>query len=239
MMEVCGGTDKGLMRAKNEDNYLVQTDPLPLLAVADGMGGHQAGDVASETVIETINNFDLSVCEISPDHMKNLVERTNREVLKKGEENPQYSGMGTTLSCAAISEGKLYYGHVGDSRIYLYRDQELTRISSDHSLVAEMVEQGKISQKEAFQHPQSNVLTQAIGLGKNLDIDRGSVSLRKNDIILLCTDGLTDMVGEEDIADIILQAEEETSEKICDRLIQSALEAGGKDNITVIAAQIF
>ncbi len=238
MIEVCGGTDKGLMRAKNEDDYLVQTDPLPVLAVADGMGGHQAGDVASETVIETINNFELSVCDISPEHMKNLVERANREVLKKAEENPQYSGMGTTLSCAAVSEDRLYYGHVGDSRIYLSRDQELTRVSSDHSLVAEMVEQGKISQSEAFQHPQSNVLTQAIGLEKNLDIDRGSVRLQKNDIILLCTDGLTDMVAEEDIADIILHTEEKT-EKIFDRLIQSALEAGGKDNITVIAAQIF
>ncbi len=233
-MKAAGRTDRGKIRQKNEDEFILREDPYPILAVADGMGGHKAGDVASAEVIETVKNYAFKPDFCSKSMMENLVIKANESVIKKGENNPAWRGMGTTLSAAAVYDNYLYYGHVGDSRIYLLREKELFQISRDHSLVGEMLDEGKISPEEAFNHPRGNVLTQAIGLEKNLDIDTGSKKLLESDAVLLCTDGLTDMLPESEICRILLRYRDEQPENACKDLIEAALNSGGKDNITAV-----
>lgn len=234
-MKAAGRTDTGKMRNKNEDNFTIRKKPYPILAVADGMGGHKAGDVASKIVIDVVNDYDFSSEKLNVETMENMVKKANETVLQKGEENPNYRGMGTTLSAGAFLKDELFYGHVGDSRIYLHRDNNLTKISRDDSLVAKMVEEGKISEQEAFQHPRSNVLTQAIGLEENLEIETGVIKLIPEDLLLFCTDGLTDMIPESEIEATISGCAKENVEKICDLLLETALAAGGSDNITIVA----
>ncbi len=231
-METAGNTDRGKMRSKNEDDFLIREKPYCILAVADGMGGHSAGDVASSKVIETAEEYKFDSDYCSEEQMRELVECANEKVIKLGEEKPAYRGMGTTFSAGAVHKGTFYYGHVGDSRIYLHRDDELSKISRDHSLVARMIEEGRLTSEEAFQHPRSNVLTQAIGLESELDIDSGQLDMKKGDMLIFCTDGLTDMIREKEIEKIA--SEHHSPEKLCKTLLEAALQAGGRDNITVV-----
>ncbi len=234
-MKAAGRTDTGKVRNKNEDDYIIRKTPYPILAVADGMGGHKAGDVASSLVINVVNDYDFPENNLNEVIMEKLVTKANEKVLNKGNKKPKYQGMGTTLSVGAILHNTLYYGHVGDSRIYLHRNKNLRRISQDDSLVAQLREEGKITKKEAFHHPRSNVLTQAIGLEKSLNIEAEKIKLQSNDLLLFCTDGLTDMIPEETIETILSDFEKEMVEEICDYLLQKALAAGGTDNITLVA----
>ena len=237
-MKAAGRSDPGKIRNKNEDNYSIRQKPYPILAVADGMGGHAAGDVASSIVIDMVEKYEFPENNIDNNVMKDIVNLANKEVIKKGENNPEYQGMGTTLSVGAIVDQKLYYGHVGDSRIYLHRNESLQKISADDSLVAQMLESGEISKQEAFQHPRSNVLTQAIGLEENLDIETGNLELNSDDLLLFCTDGLTDMIPENKIETIISGLNKKQVEKVCEHLLENALAAGGSDNITIVAGWI-
>lgn len=227
-------TDKGNKRSSNEDDFYINED-INFLMVADGMGGHTAGEVASQIAVKSAAefNFDLS------DPLESLSQLTyliNQEIIKKSQENIDYNGMGTTFAAVIIQADKLYYVNLGDSRIYLYNiDKEsLTKVSKDHSLVADLLRKGKITEDEAFNHPKKNIVTQALGLENDLDLDKGQIDISTADYVLLCTDGLTDMIRKNKIETIF--KEYNKSEKIAEQLLEEALANGGLDNITLIVA---
>ncbi len=236
-MKLWGSSDCGRLREKNEDDYLIVRDFPAVFAVADGMGGHQAGEVASATAIALIEEYDFNFKEDPVSQLKNLIDSINQEIISRGNKNPEYRGMGTTLTLGVKTGEQICYGHVGDSRFYLLRDGKLRKITRDHSLVGRMVEEGKITPEEAFQHPRSNVLTQALGLEQDLEIDSDCFEIRGGDLVLLCTDGLTDMLREAEIENLI-NLEYPDPEKITERLTAEALASGGSDNITIVTGII-
>lgn len=236
-MKLWGSSDCGKVREKNEDDYLIAGDFPELFAVADGMGGHQAGEVASAVAIALIEEYDFDFQADLTRQLKELIDYINQEIIARGNKNPEYRGMGTTLTLGIKTEEKICYGHVGDSRFYLFRDGKLRKVTRDHSLVEKMVEEGKITPEEAFQHPRSNVLTQALGLEQKLEIDSDCFEISEGDLVLLCTDGLTDMLRESEIEKLIL-SEYPDPEKITERLTAEALASGGSDNITIVTGII-
>ena len=229
-------SNKGKIRSANEDNYFVDED-IKFYMVADGMGGHAAGEIASEIAVSVAENFkfDLSTPLNS---LKNLVYDINDQIISESQKNPDYRGMGTTFAAALLKENKIYYLNLGDSRIYLYNKtkNELEKISKDHSLVANLVRQGKITEEEAFNHPKKNIVTQALGLEDDLDLDTGQIELLKNSYLLLCTDGLTDMIRNDSLKDVFNNYS--NVDNIADQLLEEALANGGSDNITIIVADV-
>ncbi|MGM0419397.1 MAG: Stp1/IreP family PP2C-type Ser/Thr phosphatase [Bacillota bacterium] len=236
-LSTSGVTNQGLIRDKNEDDYLIQTNEFNILAVADGMGGHQGGEVASSMAINFIEDFNWPQSEDIEDEIVRLIREVNNKIIQQGFNNLELKGMGTTLTMGVVTSDQLFYGHIGDSRLYLYREGSFKRITTDHSLVNKLLEENKITPGEAFDHPQRNILTQAIGLEKNIEIEVNSFKILPGDIILLCTDGLTDMVREEQIKEVILN-NYPNIEDINQKLLNEAIEAGGKDNITIITGII-
>jgi len=234
---VRGITDRGNFRDKNEDSYLIELNQNNLLAVADGMGGHKGGEVASSTAIEMVEQIDFKCDNNYNEFFEDVFNEINNKIINKGLDDISLKGMGTTLSLCLICDQQLYYSHIGDSRIYLYRNKNLKKISRDHSYVNQLVTKGKITAEEAFDHPKRNVLTQAIGLERKLDLDTGRIELNSGDYILVCSDGLTDMIREEEIKLIISNYYPEV-EKINEKLLNEALNAGGNDNITFISCLI-
>jgi protein phosphatase len=222
----------GKVRKTNEDNFYFDEED-NFFMVADGMGGHAAGDVASSIAAEVSKNYDFDLGN-PIETMENLIIKANDEIIKESREKTQNRGMGTTFASVIIKNNILYFANLGDSRIYLYHTQEnrLEKISKDHSLVGEMLRKGKITEEEAFKHPQKNIVTQALGLDKELDIDSGKKELRKGNMVLLCTDGLSDLIRKNEIRDIL--AEEANIDKMADKLLNRALNNGGLDNITFI-----
>lgn len=228
-LEAQGITDVGRRRSGNEDGMLVN-DELGLLAVADGMGGHQAGEVASATALESLRASVASGMAI-----REAIETANTAVYEKASGDSAYAGMGTTLTAGTLAAGDtLILGHVGDSRAYLLRDRELRQITEDHSLVEEMVRDGRLTKEQAEHHPQRSVITRALGVDPDVDVDVFPIDLRDGDRILLCSDGLTTMVPEDVIAEILL--EETDARRAADRLIAAANAAGGEDNVTAVIA---
>lgn len=227
-------TNKGKIRSSNEDNYFVNED-LNFFMVADGMGGHAAGEIASGIAVEVSSNynFDLS----SPlDNLRDLTFKINKEILNRSKSESEYQGMGTTFAAAIVKENKLYYVNLGDSRIYLYNklEKDLKKISKDHSLVAKLLREGKITEEEAFNHPKKNIVTQALGLEEELELDSGKIEITENNYLLLCTDGLTDMIRKSEIKDIF--DSNHNLVNLADQLLNRALNYGGSDNITLIVA---
>lgn len=222
----------GKVRNTNEDNYYFDEKNY-FFMVADGMGGHAAGDVASSIAAEVSKNYDFDFSN-PIGTMENLIMKANDKIIKESREKSQHRGMGTTFASAIIKNDILYFANLGDSRIYLYHTQEnkLGKISKEHSLVGEMLRKGKITEEEAFTHPQKNIVTQALGLDKELDIDSGRKKLSKEDMVLLCTDGLSDLIRKNEIRDIL--AEDGTIDNMADKLLNRALNNGGLDNITFI-----
>ena len=204
-------TDVGMVRQVNQD-YVYTTDnpigPLPnLFVVADGMGGHKAGDYASKYTVEVMKK-ELAQSE-EKDVEKALVsaiEKANREIIKKASEDEHLKGMGTTVVAATIVDHMMYFANVGDSRLYLI-NQGITQLTKDHSLVEEMVRLGGIKPEEAKHHPDKNIITRAIGAKNNVDVDFYEHRLKRGDIILMCTDGLSNMVEDEELFHIV-QGEE-------------------------------
>lgn len=233
-----GKSDIGKLRANNEDAFYVNNEGLGqlsnLFVLADGMGGHNAGEIASKQAISSFCDFITKNSGImyKQDFLADALAFANKKVHTDAQNNPQFSGMGTTFSACTISENNLYYAHVGDSRIYVVRDGEIKQLTKDHSLVADLVTEGLISEEEAKNHPDKNVLMRAIGTDLQVVVDKGYCSLSDVDYVLLCSDGLTDMVSDQKILDI-LQSGGEIPDKI-DLLITEALEAGGVDNISAI-----
>jgi serine/threonine protein phosphatase PrpC len=221
-----GGTDPGRRRRRNEDSYVI--DP-PLFAVADGMGGAQAGEVASKLAAGAVKERGADV--------EGLVQEANRRVHQRSLEDPNTSGMGTTLTVAAIEDGVVSIGHVGDSRAYLVRDGTLEQLTEDHSLVGELMRTGKLSAEEAETHPQRSMITRALGTDPNVDVDIFSVDPRDGDLFLLCSDGLTSMVDDREILRLVGEKRGDLDDLV-KALIKAANKGGGEDNITVIAFEI-
>jgi serine/threonine protein phosphatase PrpC len=225
-------TDIGRSRVRNEDAYLVND---PVFAVADGMGGHRGGDVASTLALESLQSAGAG----SAEDFQQLVEQikaANQRVLERGEADRDLRGMGTTLTAILASDGRAHVAHVGDSRAYLLRHGNLQQLTEDHTLVQRMVREGRLTEEEAHTHPQRSIVTRALGVDENIPIDELTLDLKEGDRILLCTDGLSSMI-ERDTIKAILQSEPDP-QAACDRLVEEANRAGGDDNITVILLDV-
>jgi PPM family protein phosphatase len=222
---VGAATDIGQVREGNEDSFLVLD---PLFAVADGMGGHRGGEVASTLALETIERL-FSAHEGT---LTEQVEQANRAVFERSQADREVAGMGTTLTAVQVQDAKARLAHVGDSRAYLLRDGELHLLTEDHTLVHRMVEEGEITAEEAESHPHRSILTRALGVDGAVRVDEGVVELRDGDRLLLCTDGLTGMVAETQIADVLKGTSD--PQAAVERLVSMANRAGGVDNITAV-----
>ena len=223
---VGAASDIGQVREGNEDSYLVEQ---PLYVVADGMGGHRGGEVASELAIETIQALFLK----REGSLVTQVEEANRRVFERSQSDRNVAGMGTTLTAALVDGSRVQLAHVGDSRAYLFRDHELTILTEDHTLVHRMVMAGEITEEEAEVHPHRSILTRALGVDGRIQVDELAIDVRPGDRILLCTDGLTGMVSEEQIG-TILDSTPGDAQGAVERLIAEANRAGGVDNITAV-----
>jgi PPM family protein phosphatase len=228
-----GVTDTGRRRRRNEDSYVCEP---PLFAVADGMGGAQAGEVASRlaaAVLQEVNGDQLSRGAIAE-----LIQEANRRVFQRSNEDAAASGMGTTLTVALVeSSDTVAIGHVGDSRAYRVRDGRLEQLTEDHSLVGEMMRSGRLSAEEAETHPQRSVITRALGTEPDVDVDTFTVETQPGDVFLLCSDGLTTMVPDREILSL-LDASGGDLERAARRLVEAANRSGGEDNITVVVFEI-
>jgi len=228
-------TNRGKVRQDNEDSYLVKEAPLPVFAVADGMGGHQAGEVASRLAVDLLDSYDFDAENLLPD-IEKAIREANEEILKMGTSNLSYRGMGTTLSMGILFDDKLFIGHVGDSRIYLFREGELRQLTTDHSLVNELLENKQITSQEAFNHPQRNIITQALGITRDLSVETKEIELMSGDILLFSTDGLHDMLCSPQIEEFFITGQD--IEGISKLMGQGALDKGGNDNITFIIVKL-
>ena len=221
-------TDVGRQRHTNEDNYY---DEPPLFAVADGMGGAQAGEVASEMAIEEfIQARDTSAAP--EDQLAQIIKAANRKIHELAQNDSRHAGMGTTLTAAMVHERGVAVGHVGDSRLYLYRDGELERMTRDHSLVEEFVRQGRLTPEQAEKHPQRSVITRALGPESDVEVDQFTIPARDGDVYLLCSDGLSGMVSDDAMRGLIAQGGSLASTAAA--LVDMANDNGGRDNITAV-----
>lgn len=238
-MQVYCATDVGKVRQMNQDTVFGTAQPvgnLPnLFIVADGMGGHKAGDLASKLTVETIVDVISSMEEKDPiTLMGKAIHHANNAVLGKAKEAEEFNGMGTTVVVACIKDGMLYVANVGDSRLYII-NKEITQITRDHSLVEELVSLGQIERKDARTNKNKNIITRAVGGMKEVMADFFEIRLTEGDMILMCTDGLTNMVEDEEILSI-LRLKDPIETKVS-KLIQNANFHGGKDNIGVVLVE--
>ncbi len=229
-------SDIGLLRETKEDSYAFV--PPHLFVVADGMGGHVAGEVASKLAISTVCEFvEKNVGTVSPEELlEQAINQANTLIYQMSQYKEECAGMGTTVTAAYIDGDTIYWGHVGDSRMYLLNNQEFRQLTNDHSLVWELVQSGTITKEEALSHPQRNMLTRAAGTSCLIKIDSGMTTWEPGNTLLICTDGLTNMVSEPNIFQL-LNNRSGNGEFILDQLIEQAKNAGGFDNITAILAQ--
>lgn len=230
MVKVYEATDVGRVREVNQD--ACATIPPDTYVLADGMGGHAAGEIASRMLVDTAKRLlqqpDLVYSE---QILKTVILKANEAILAEAAAVPAYAGMGTT-AMIFHREGQMgLWAHVGDSRIYLLRAEQLRQLTRDHSLVEDLVENGTITREEAKTHPRKNILTRAVGVEEALQVDTGSLQMEPGDCILLCSDGLTNMVSDEEIRDTLQAAGVEDKAAV---LIQKAVAAGGTDNVTAI-----
>ena len=195
------------------------------------MGGAQAGEVASQMAVEEFHEA-LPDEGSAEERLVDRVRAANRRIYDLSRTEHERAGMGTTLTAVYLDDDHLAVAHVGDSRAYLFRDGELTRLTQDHSLVEELVRQGKLTEEQAAEHPQRSIITRALGIERDVEVDTWTYPMRAGDVVLLCSDGLTSMIGEEQIAQIL--AGEASLDRAADRLIDAANDAGGRDNITVV-----
>jgi protein phosphatase len=222
-------SDTGRKRRRNEDSYVVAP---PLFAVADGMGGAQAGEVASAIAANTLLEDARGSGAGGAAHVVELIQTANLRVYERAHEDATASGMGTTMTVARVEEGGMVViGHVGDSRAYVLRDGTLEQLTDDHSLVAELVRRREISPDDAHEHPHRHVLTRAVGVRRAVDPDLAELTPAPGDVIVLCSDGLTTHVQDPEIAALV--ASEADLDEACARLVALANARGGEDNVTV------
>ncbi|MDZ7672209.1 MAG: Stp1/IreP family PP2C-type Ser/Thr phosphatase [Halanaerobiales bacterium] len=230
-------TNIGNKRQNNEDSFL-KIEPKKghyILAVADGMGGHNAGEVASSIAIESIKNYSFNFNDNIMKQIEYVINNANKDIFAYSKEDVELKEMGTTLTLTIIKDDTLYFGHVGDSRIYLY-DEMLKQITTDHSLVNDLVKNKSIDPNEAFNHPQKNIITQALGIDKELEIQSDKLDIKSNNIVMLCTDGLTDMIRFKNIEKVFQNYD--NVKNMIEALGEEALQNGGQDNITIIMGRI-
>jgi serine/threonine protein phosphatase PrpC len=225
-------SDTGRQRRANEDSFFVRA---PLFVVADGMGGAQAGEVASRLAAETFAR-GLPDDGTSEQRLEARVREANRRIHELSQEDRALNGMGTTITAAHLDGDELALAHVGDSRAYLLRDGELTRLTRDHTLVEELVRRGELTEAEAAEHPQRSIITRALGPEPDIDIDIHTHRVRDGDVLLLCSDGLTGMISEDEVAEILNGAA--SLGEAGRALVHAANEAGGRDNITVVLFRV-
>jgi PPM family protein phosphatase len=221
-------SDTGRQRRENEDSAFAAS---PLFVVADGMGGAQAGEVASRIAIEAFQN-GLDGDGSPEERLAERVRSANRQIHDRSRTEAGREGMGTTLTAAYVDDSQLAIAHVGDSRAYLFRDGALSRLTQDHSLVDELVRRGKLTEEQAAEHPQRSIITRALGPEPDVEVDTFTYPVKAGDVLLLCSDGLTSMISEQDVARVLASTED--LDEAGRALVQEANDAGGRDNITVV-----
>ncbi|HEY6751106.1 MAG TPA: Stp1/IreP family PP2C-type Ser/Thr phosphatase [Rubrobacteraceae bacterium] len=236
LLEHHGITDPGKVRKNNEDSLLVgEGRDETLFAVADGIGGFEAGEVASSIATETLKELEPST------PLKDAIREANRRILAAARGDEKLSGMGTTVVAMRFGgtreEPAVEISHVGDSRAYLLRGGDLKPVTEDHSLVAELVRSGDLTRAQASEHPQKNLITRALGAEEEVEVDTAVLPIGPGDRLLLCSDGLSDMIPENNMLDLLTSSPENT-EKTVQALVQAALDAGGADNITVVVVDV-
>ena len=222
-------SDVGRVRDGNEDSYLVQE---PFFAVADGMGGHLAGDVASRMAVQTITEHTRKGAGIGPEGLERAVKSANAAIHGKASSDPALHGMGTTCTLLLVGETDAHIAHVGDSRAYLLHEGELSQVTEDHTLVGRMVKEGRLKPEEAERHPQRSIITRALGVDDEVEVDLLTIPIQEGDKVLLCSDGLTSMIDSAAIHRAL--TENEDPQDAVEALIDLANEAGGEDNITAV-----
>jgi protein phosphatase len=231
--ESTGRTDPGRVRRRNEDAFVI--DP-PLFAVADGMGGAQAGEVASRLTAAAFREYHEADGLPPDERVQAIIQEANRRIYERAHADAGFSGMGTTVTAALLLGGRVTIGHVGDSRAYRIRDSALEQLTDDHSLVGDLMRSGRLTAEEAEAHPQRSVITRALGTDPEVDVDTVTVDVRPGDLFLLCSDGLTTMVGDEDILGILAAAP--TLDDAARELVRAANTGGGEDNVTVVLFRV-
>jgi serine/threonine protein phosphatase PrpC len=234
----------GLVRQMNQDSLAFQMDmePWKLMVIADGMGGASAGEVASKLAADTVSEVianELTNGSVEPENLlQSAVHIANRRIWLAANDSEEYVGMGTTLVIALFDDQRINLAHVGDSRAYLYQDNQLRQVTRDHSLVAELVRRGQLTEEEALHHPQRNIVTRSLGTAEYSDPEIDVVAWRHGDILMLCTDGLSNLVTSEEIADsfstLASASAHRDVEQVADDLIRLGLERGAPDNITLV-----
>lgn len=233
-MKVFARTDIGRVRAINEDAFYLPAGEECFCAIADGMGGHNAGEVASAMAIQVFSDEMRKADAISGETMRAAVERANAAVFRKSLESEQCSGMGTTFTALGVNGSELHIAHVGDSRAYLLRNGAIMRLTLDHTLVEEMVMQGLITPSAAKHHPKRNYITRALGTGDHVEVDLVRIELQPGDLLFLCTDGLSNHVEDKQILETS-SGDLSWNEKL-EKLIAMSIRDGSSDNITAMYA---
>ncbi|WP_126937522.1 Stp1/IreP family PP2C-type Ser/Thr phosphatase [Veillonella sp. CHU740] len=228
-----GVSKTGLVRQRNEDRFYAKG---PLLIVADGMGGYTGGEYASTMVVDTIVDVIEKADIITVDVLREAILEANRMVFEKSQSYKELEGMGTTAVVAYVKEDTLLWAHVGDSRLYIYGDSQLRRMTNDHSMVQELVNAGTITEAEVIHHPKRNMLTRAIGVYNTVEVDTGMVEVHEGERILLCSDGLSGYIEESRIEEIL--SEESSESRVLEDLVQLVYDAGARDNVTIILGRI-
>ncbi len=245
-----GKTDVGRARAHNEDSIAIN-EQLQLVALADGMGGYQAGEVASKIAIDVLTQeitesklTEKDIAKIDPDtgtsvamrRLRSAIEKANNRICNFSREKEELDGMGTTIVAACFYDGRVGIAHVGDSRCYRYRDGVLEQLTRDHSLVQEQIEKGLLTEEQASASPQKNLITRALGIDALAQADTQEFRTRTNDVYLLCSDGLSDMIDQDTMLKELQRSDD--LDAVTKRLVDLANEAGGRDNISVILARV-
>jgi PPM family protein phosphatase len=231
--QTAGITDAGRRRRRNEDSFVVEP---PLFVVADGMGGAQAGEVASRLAAAAFREYHEADTLSAEERLVATIQEANRRIYERAREDTEVSGMGTTVTAALLEPAAIALGHVGDSRAYRIRDGRLEQLTQDHSLVADLMRSGRLTAEEAEAHPQRSVITRALGTDPEVDVDTFTVDAEAGDVFLVCSDGLTTMVEDEDILKTLDRADDLQS--AAKALVKAANRSGGEDNITVVLFSI-
>jgi PPM family protein phosphatase len=232
IVEQAGRTDVGRQRSANEDDFVLAP---PFFAVADGMGGAKAGEVASAMATEVFEG-ERDSGEPPEAQLARILREANRRIHDLAVSDESHRGMGTTLTAAKVTDDEISLAHVGDSRAYRMRDGELEQLTKDHSLVAELERSGQITAEAAEHHPQRSIITRALGPEPDVEVDTYTLAGREDDVFLLCSDGLTSMISDEEIGSILRSAE--NLDAAADALVRAANQSGGKDNITVVLFRV-
>jgi protein phosphatase len=226
-------TDTGRRRMGNEDAYVFKP---PFFAIADGMGGARAGEIAAGLAATVLEQGQVPH---TADGIVGLIDEANRRIWERSVQDPDTAGMGTTVTAALVDaeDGKVVIGHVGDSRAYLYRDTRLEQLTTDHSLVVELVESGILTPEEAERHPQRSAITRAVGTEPTVEVDAFSVDGKPGDLYLICSDGLTDMLTADEVEEVIEETQADPT-RTARALVAAANDRGGEDNITVVLFEV-